>query len=110
MFSFSSCELQEIFPEDTVTAWDKDDLPPLHIIANLPFNISTPLLIRWLDGISTKSGVFRYGRVPMTLMFQHEVCQRIIAWTHDSQRCRLSVMCQNYCDVKYLFPIKGELQ
>ncbi|OQV12973.1 Dimethyladenosine transferase 1, mitochondrial [Hypsibius exemplaris] len=100
-------DLQSIFPEDTVRPWNSDELPPVHIIANLPFNISTPLAIRWLNDISTHSGMFRYGRVKMTLMFQHEVAQRMIAHPGNEQRSRLSVMCQNYCSVNYIFPIKG---
>ncbi|XP_055354617.1 dimethyladenosine transferase 1, mitochondrial-like [Paramacrobiotus metropolitanus] len=100
-------DLQGIFPEDTVRPWLSDELPPLHIIANLPFNIATPLLIKFLSHMSSKTDVFRFGRVQLTLMFQHEVAQRIIAVPGDRQRCRLSIMCQNYCDVKYAFPIRG---
>ncbi|GAV02671.1 hypothetical protein RvY_13207 [Ramazzottius varieornatus] len=99
--------LQDIFPEDSVRDWMDDQLPPIHVMANLPFNISTPLIIRWLEDISTHSGLFRYGRVRMTLMFQHEVAQRMIATSGDLERSRLSVMIQNYCNVQYCFPIKG---
>ena len=101
-------ELQSLFPEDTVRPWTGDELPPLHAIANLPFNISTPLTVRWLADMSTRSGMFRYGRVRMTLMYQHEVAQRMIAAAGNEQRCRLSVMCQNYCSVNYLYTIRGE--
>ena len=34
--------------------------PKLHIIGNLPFNISTPLITRWLDDISSQQGAWRY--------------------------------------------------
>ena len=55
------------------------DPPPFHIIGNLPFNVSTPLLIRWLRSISRQSQAWCQGRVPMTLTFQKEVADRIVA-------------------------------
>lgn len=43
----------------------------------------------------------------MTLTFQKEVAERIVAEANSRQRCRLSVMCQNWCDVKYVSTISG---
>lgn len=44
----------------------------------------------------------------MTLTFQKEVAERIVAPISDKQRCRLSVMCQMWCDVKHKFTIPGK--
>lgn len=86
--------------------WDYGT-PPLHLIGNLPFNVSTHLIIRWLQAISEKSSAWSYGRTPMTLTFQKEVGERIVAPMGHRQRCRLSVMCQFWCKVDYKFTIPG---
>lgn len=95
-----------LFDERLKVPWD-DRPPPINVIGNLPFNVSTPLIIKWLRLMSTKSGFFRMGRVPMTLTFQQEVAERIVAPVLDYQRCRLSVMCQNLANVRLCFNISG---
>lgn len=82
-------------------------LPPIHLIGNLPFNVSTHLIIRWLHAISEKRDAWSFGRTPMTLTFQKEVAERMVAPLSHKQRCRLSVMCQMWCDVKHKFTIPG---
>jgi 16S rRNA (adenine1518-N6/adenine1519-N6)-dimethyltransferase len=64
---------------------------PRAIIANLPYNIGTPLLIKWLAQASD----FR----SFTLMFQHEVAQRIAAAPNTSAYGRLSILAQWLCEV-----------
>jgi hypothetical protein len=44
----------------------------------------------------------------MTLTFQQEVAERIVASEGDTQRCRLSVMCQSWCHVYHKFTIPGK--
>lgn len=59
---------------------------PIRIVANLPYNIGTALLIKWLVGpIRPRS---------LTLMFQKEVAQRIVARTGSEAYGRLAVICQ----------------
>ncbi|MDF1750994.1 MAG: 16S rRNA (adenine(1518)-N(6)/adenine(1519)-N(6))-dimethyltransferase RsmA [Alphaproteobacteria bacterium] len=65
---------------------------PLKIVANLPYNIATPLLINWLrnaDGIAS-----------LSLMFQKEVAERIVALPGDRAYSRLSVLCNWRCDTR----------
>lgn len=62
--------------------------PPIHLIGNLPFNVSTILLVEWLQLISEKQAAWKYGRTPMTLTFQKEVAERIVAPPGHEQRCR----------------------
>ncbi len=60
---------------------------PVAIAANLPYNISTELLIKWL-----KAGPALWSR--MTLMFQKEVADRILAEPGSKSYGRLSVLTQ----------------
>lgn len=81
--------------------------PRMFVIGNLPFSISTPLISRWLHDIAERRGIWRYGRVSLTLTFQKEVAERLAADVWDEQRSRLSIMSQAYCDVKYMKDIPG---
>jgi 16S rRNA (adenine1518-N6/adenine1519-N6)-dimethyltransferase len=64
---------------------------PRHIVANLPYNVGTPLLIGWLRQIA------RFER--LTLMFQEEVAQRIVAAPGSAAYGRLAVLAQWTCHV-----------
>ncbi len=62
-------------------------LPPgAKVVANLPYNIASPLLVKWLTGL--------FRPKDMTLMFQAEVARRIIAQPGDSEYGRLAVLTQ----------------
>lgn len=65
------------------------------IIANLPYNIGTVLLIKWLK-IAPKIA-------SMTLMLQKEVAQRIVAKPNDNHYGRLAVMTNHLCTSKIAF-------
>ncbi|MBL4907032.1 MAG: 16S rRNA (adenine(1518)-N(6)/adenine(1519)-N(6))-dimethyltransferase, partial [Sneathiella sp.] len=68
-----------------------------HIIANLPYNIATPLLIKWLKS--------RHLFKSMTLMFQKEVGDRIVAEPRSKAYGRLSIISQWLCQVSKQFDI-----
>ena len=73
---------------------------PIKIIANLPYNIGTELLVRWLNSQNWPS--FWQS---MTLMFQKEVANRIVARPGSKAYGRLSVMSQWRCNTKIAFNI-----
>ena len=73
---------------------------PVRIIANLPYNIGTALLVRWLTSKTWPS--FWQS---MTLMFQKEVAKRIVASPGSKAYGRLSVMSQWRCDTKIAFNV-----
>lgn len=102
-----SLNYQEFFPKNEAKGWS-DETPNIHLIGNLPFNIATPLIIKWLKAISERSSAWAFGRVQMTLTFQKEVAERIVAPILSSQRCRLSLMAQNWCHVDHKFTIPGK--
>ena len=71
--------------------------PPRHIVANLPYNVATPLLIGWLKRIDDYAS--------LTLMFQKEVAQRLVARPRDAAYGRLAVLTQWACEAKLVFDI-----
>ncbi|KRZ52753.1 Extended synaptotagmin-2 [Trichinella nativa] len=99
-------EIETEFPADVKREWSEEP-PPVHVIGNLPFNVSTYLIIKWLRAMSLHEGPFAYGRTLLTLTFQKEVGERMLAPIFNRHRCRLSVMCQYLSDVKRKFTIPG---
>lgn len=75
--------------------------PPYVIVANLPYNIATPLLTGWMEQIYGEPTRYR----ELVLMFQKEVAQRIVAKPSSKAYGRLSVLCQWLCDAKIMFDV-----
>jgi 16S rRNA (adenine1518-N6/adenine1519-N6)-dimethyltransferase len=71
--------------------------PPRKIVANLPYNIATALLLRWLDRIADYES--------LTLMFQREVALRLVAAPRSPAYGRLSVLVQWLTLPKLLFDL-----
>jgi 16S rRNA (adenine1518-N6/adenine1519-N6)-dimethyltransferase len=90
-------ELAEAFPgklrmiEGDALALDHDALmgEPFAVVANLPYNVGTALLVRWLGGEEWPP---RW--TSLTLMFQLEVAQRIVARPGTGAYGRLAVLAQ----------------
>ena len=66
-----------------------------HVVANLPYNVGTALLLRWLGGESWPP----WWR-SLTLMFQREVAERIVAAPGSEHYGRLSVAAQWRCSAR----------
>jgi 16S rRNA (adenine1518-N6/adenine1519-N6)-dimethyltransferase len=62
---------------------------PAHVVSNLPYNVGTPLLIKWLTGPWTPKS--------LTLMFQREVADRITEGPGEDAYGRLGVIAQATC-------------
>jgi 16S rRNA (adenine1518-N6/adenine1519-N6)-dimethyltransferase len=71
--------------------------PPRRIVANLPYNVATALLIGWLDRIRDYES--------LTLMFQREVALRLIAAPGTKSYGRLSVRVQWLAEPRLLFDV-----
>ena len=101
--------LQGLFPDSCRTEWDQPEVNRnVVFIGNLPFNISTPLIIRWLRQMHCRTGPFSLGRVPLILAFQKEVALRMNAPLMSPMRSRISVMTQTFCHPEYMMTIKGK--
>ena len=65
---------------------------PAHLVSNLPYNVGTALLIKWLTGPWTPHA--------MTLMFQKEVAERVVAAPGEDAYGRLAVISQAVCEAR----------
>jgi len=96
-------EIAAVYP-DRLTLVDADALtvaladlgpPPRRVVANLPYNVGTQLLLDWLDAIAADPGVVEH----LTLMFQREVAERLRAAPGTKAYGRLSVLTQWLCRI-----------
>lgn len=74
---------------------------PRIVVANLPYNIATPLLINWLKQIRADKQAY----ASMTLMFQKEVADRISARVNTDSYGRLAIIAQWICKTEKLFDL-----
>ena len=88
-------ELEDAFPghlnvlEGDATKLDHGIEGPFHVVANLPYNVGTALLVGWLSGETWPP-----QWASLTLMFQQEVAQRIVAAPGSGAYGRLAVLAQ----------------
>ncbi len=76
---------------------------PVQIVANLPYNIGTELLVRWLT-VAEWPPFWS----SMTLMFQREVAQRIVAAPGSSSYGRLAVLAGWRTEARILFDVPAQ--
>lgn len=77
--------------------------PPVRIVANLPYNVGTELLVRWLS--PDQWPPFWQS---LTLMFQKEVAQRIVAKPGDKAYGRLALLAQWRTEPKIVLTLPPE--
>ncbi|RUQ85050.1 MULTISPECIES: 16S rRNA (adenine(1518)-N(6)/adenine(1519)-N(6))-dimethyltransferase RsmA [Legionella] len=95
-----AAEKLQLIAEDALTVDYSQFGRNLRIIGNLPYNISTPLLIRLLQFIPCIED--------MHFMLQKEVVERLAASPHCKDYGRLSVIVQYYCEVEHLFDVPAD--
>ncbi len=76
---------------------------PIKVIANLPYNVGTELLIRWLT-----PKIWPPFWESLTLMFQKEVAERIVAKPRGDHYGRLALLVQWRCDAKIVMHLPPE--
>lgn len=89
-------DAMEIDPTDRLS-------PPIRICANLPYNVGTELLVRWL----TPADWPPYW-TSLTLMFQREVAHRIVAAPGSKSYGRLALLAQWRCDAQIVLELPPE--
>lgn len=68
-----------------------------HLVSNLPYNVGTPLLIKWLTG--------PWRPKSLSLMFQKEVADRVAARAGSDAYGRLSVIAQAVCEARVVMDL-----
>lgn len=76
---------------------------PVRIVANLPYNVGTELLVRWL----TPDHWPPFWQ-SLTLMFQREVAERIVATPRSAHYGRLALLAQWRCDAQIVMSLPPE--
>ena len=77
--------------------------PPVRVVANLPYNVGTELLVRWLT-----PPVWPPFWQSLTLMFQREVAERIVARPGSGAYGRLALLAQWRCDARIAMTLPPE--
>jgi 16S rRNA (adenine1518-N6/adenine1519-N6)-dimethyltransferase len=78
---------------------------PRAIIANLPYNVGTQMLVNWLKA------TYEHGSDALqaiVVMLQHEVVERIIAEVDTTDYGRLAILCQWLCEVEHCLLVPPE--
>ncbi|RFU12213.1 16S rRNA (adenine(1518)-N(6)/adenine(1519)-N(6))-dimethyltransferase RsmA [Rhodobacteraceae bacterium W635] len=83
--------------------WAAHLTPPIKVVANLPYNVGTELLVRWLTPQSWPP-----VWASLTLMFQREVAERIVAAPGGKAYGRLAVLAQWRCDARIVMSLPPE--
>ena len=78
-------------------------VPPVRIVSNLPYNVGTELLVRWLS-IEPWPPFWE----SLTLMFQREVAERIVARPGSGAYGRLAILAQWRCEARIVMTLPPE--
>jgi 16S rRNA (adenine1518-N6/adenine1519-N6)-dimethyltransferase len=90
-----------VLPGDALAIDPRPHLaPPVRVVANLPYNVGTELLVRWLTPAEWPP-----FWASLTLMFQKEVAERIVAAPGSKAYGRLSILAQWRTDARIAFEI-----
>ncbi|MHA7889244.1 16S rRNA (adenine(1518)-N(6)/adenine(1519)-N(6))-dimethyltransferase RsmA [Roseicyclus sp.] len=83
--------------------WAAHLTPPVKVVANLPYNVGTELLVRWLT-----PPAWPPVWSSLTLMFQREVAERIVAQPGGKAYGRLALLAQWRCSARIVMSLPPE--
>ncbi|MFN3970619.1 MAG: 16S rRNA (adenine(1518)-N(6)/adenine(1519)-N(6))-dimethyltransferase RsmA [Gemmobacter sp.] len=94
----------QVVPGDALAVdWAALVKPPVKVVANLPYNVGTELLVRWLT-----PAVWPPLWQSLTLMFQKEVAERIVARPGSGAYGRLAILAQWRCEARIAMTLPPE--
>jgi len=94
----------EVLNEDALAVdWRAHLTPPIKVVANLPYNVGTELLVRWLT-----PPTWPPAWDSLTLMFQREVADRIVAQPGSKAYGRLAVLAQWRAEARIVMSLQPE--
>nr|WP_280517728.1 16S rRNA (adenine(1518)-N(6)/adenine(1519)-N(6))-dimethyltransferase RsmA [Falsirhodobacter halotolerans] len=93
----------EVVNADALSYRPEGLTPPIRIVANLPYNVGTELLVRWLT-----PDVWPPFWESLTLMFQKEVAERIVAKPGSKAYGRLALLAQWRTDARLVMTLPPE--
>ncbi len=74
---------------------------PRCVVANLPYNVGTALILNWLDDVHVDPSAYH----SLTLMVQQEVAERMAAQPYSKAYGKLSILAQWLCDVHIVMEV-----
>ena len=95
-------KLRVCFEDALAFNWEDRDVLPYEVVANLPYNVGTELLTRWLE----LPWPLPYSK--LTLMFQEEVAERIVAPEGSKTYGRLSVLANWRMEAEIIYRLPRE--
>jgi len=85
--------------------WDEGLHPNLHFISHIPLSVlGDQLVAQFFRCIPERSWMFQYGRVPMSLILNKGLYDRVSATTKSAIRCKVSVVADAVSHMKLAIP------
>jgi 16S rRNA (adenine1518-N6/adenine1519-N6)-dimethyltransferase len=78
---------------------------PRVIVANLPYNVGTAMLVAWVEQVAAEGSATLES---FTVMLQKEVAERLVATPGNKAYGRLSVLMRQYADIELMFDVPAE--
>jgi len=86
-------------------AWESQEPPNIHFISHLPNTVhGDQLLAQIFRCMPDKSWLFKYGRVPLSLLMTESIWERTSADIRNKTRCKLSVIAEAVSDCSEVLP------
>ncbi|KAH9913355.1 S-adenosyl-L-methionine-dependent methyltransferase [Amylocystis lapponica] len=93
--AYSTMEESGLLDDIESVPWEGGLHPQLHFISHLPVNIKGEQLIaQFFRCIPDRSWLYKYGRVPLSIVLSDFIWSRMNAPIHVSRRCKLSVIAE----------------
>ncbi|KAM5531080.1 hypothetical protein V8D89_015245 [Ganoderma adspersum] len=101
--TYSHLDEHRLLEDVDVAPWESS-IPDLHFVSHLTHNVhGEQLIAQLLRSIPERAWLFKYGRVPMSILMSEWVWSRLEAGTGTQRRCKLSVIAEAAADLQDAF-------